>query len=129
MRVGIHSGPVTAAVVGKKDPRYHLFGSTVGYAEKMEETGMPGKVQISSTTYEYVYLHFFCCLYSLCLLVLLSFFSVLTRYVRDVDRYQFEARGGMHIEGSGGAGGTQFTFFVDGKPNPNRRSRSRQQLR
>ena len=63
MRVGIHSGPVTAAVVGKQDPRYHLFGSTVSYAEKMESTGLPGKVQISAASYE---------------------------YVRDVSRYKFE---------------------------------------
>jgi class 3 adenylate cyclase len=100
MRVGIHSGPVTAAVVGKQDPRYHLFGSTVTYAEKMEETGVPGKVHISSTTYE---------------------------YVRDVDRYEFEARGAMQIDGDIGediGGTTQFTYFVDGKPDPHRRKRS-----
>ena len=46
MRVGVHSGPVVAAIVGKRDPRYHLFGATVSYAEKMESHGIPGRVHV-----------------------------------------------------------------------------------
>jgi len=51
MRIGVHSGPVVAGVVGRKGPRFHCFGPTVVYAEKMESHGEPGRVHISNATY------------------------------------------------------------------------------
>ena len=50
VRIGIHSGPVIAGVVGRKCARYHLFGETVTVAEEMEQHGLAGKVVISEST-------------------------------------------------------------------------------
>ena len=50
VRIGIHSGFVIAGVVGRKMPRYHLFGETVSIAEEMEQRAPPGQVIISEST-------------------------------------------------------------------------------
>lgn len=51
VRIGIHTGPVVAGVIGRKKFSYDLWGDTVNLASRMESQGEPGRIQVSTETY------------------------------------------------------------------------------
>ena len=54
LRIGIHTGPVVAGIVGIKKFAYDIWGDTVNTASRMETSGEAGKVNISGATFEYI---------------------------------------------------------------------------
>ncbi len=59
-RIGIHTGPVIAGVVGKSKFAFDIWGSTVNVAKRMEAACEPGKVNVSEFTYQYIKNDFKC---------------------------------------------------------------------
>jgi class 3 adenylate cyclase len=53
-RIGLHTGPVVAGVVGVNKFAYDIWGDTVNIAARMEANSEPGKINISATTYELI---------------------------------------------------------------------------
>lgn len=72
LRIGIHTGPVVAGVIGSRKFSYDLWGDTVNIASRMESCGVSGGIQVTASTYE-----------QLC------------------DRYVFEPRGVISVKGKG----------------------------
>jgi class 3 adenylate cyclase len=60
IRIGIHTGPVVAGIVGTRKFAYDIWGDTVNLASRMESSGEPGKINISSVTYDLVKNQFEC---------------------------------------------------------------------
>ena len=54
IRIGIHSGPVVAGIVGVKKFAYDIWGDTVNTAARMEQNSISGKINITSATYELI---------------------------------------------------------------------------
>jgi len=77
MKLGIHTGPVTATSSGKKKISYDIKGDTVNIASRMNSSGEPGKINISVMTYELVK-DFFTCDYH---------GKMPVKYIGDVEMY------------------------------------------
>jgi class 3 adenylate cyclase len=60
IRIGVHTGPLVAGIVGVKKFAYDIWGDTVNTASRMESSGETGKVNISGSTYELVKSRFHC---------------------------------------------------------------------
>ena len=60
IRVGIHSGPVVAGVVGTKKFSYDIWGDTVNVASRMESNSEPGRINVSENTYQLIKEEFDC---------------------------------------------------------------------
>jgi class 3 adenylate cyclase len=74
IRLGIHTGPVVAGIVGVKKFQYDIWGDTVNTASRMESSGEAGKVNISQVSYH---------------------------LVRDIPSFSFESRGKIAAKGKG----------------------------
>ena len=72
IRIGIHTGPVVAGVIGRRKFIYDVWGDTVNTASRMESHGLPGRTQVSQET-----------------------------YVRLEGAYEFEDRGEIELKGKG----------------------------
>lgn len=60
LRIGIHTGPVVAGVIGTKKFTYDIWGDAVNTASRMESAGEPNRINISKATYDIVKDKFVC---------------------------------------------------------------------
>jgi class 3 adenylate cyclase/tetratricopeptide (TPR) repeat protein len=60
IRIGLHTGPVVAGIVGTKKFAYDIWGDAVNIASRMESSGEPGRINISESTFERVKNKFSC---------------------------------------------------------------------
>ncbi len=72
LRIGLHSGPVVAGVIGRRKFAYDLWGDAVNLASRMESQGEPGKIQVTAATYQHLH-----------------------------DRYRLPLRGNLTVKGKG----------------------------
>ena len=54
LRIGVHTGPVTAGVIGRRKFAYDLWGDTVNTAARMESTAQPSSINMASEVYDLI---------------------------------------------------------------------------
>jgi class 3 adenylate cyclase len=54
VRVGVHSGPVVAGVVGQERYQFDIWGDTVNVATRMSEKSIPGSVAVTKDVWEHI---------------------------------------------------------------------------
>ncbi|GMV41350.1 MAG: hypothetical protein AMXMBFR64_30660 [Myxococcales bacterium] len=54
MRIGIHTGPVVAGIIGRKKFTYDLWGDTVNTASRLESTALPNSINVATSVYKQV---------------------------------------------------------------------------
>lgn len=60
IRIGIHTGPVIAGIVGRSKFAFDIWGDTVNIASRLESNGEPGKINVSEETYSKIKNRFLC---------------------------------------------------------------------
>uniref|UniRef100_A0AAQ5ZAH5 Adenylate cyclase type 5 n=1 Tax=Amphiprion ocellaris TaxID=80972 RepID=A0AAQ5ZAH5_AMPOC len=52
MKIGLNIGPVVAGVIGARKPQYDIWGNTVNVASRMDSTGVPERIQVTTDLYQ-----------------------------------------------------------------------------
>ncbi|XP_014881838.1 adenylate cyclase type 5-like, partial [Poecilia latipinna] len=52
MKIGLNIGPVVAGVIGARKPQYDIWGNTVNVASRMDSTGVPDRIQVTTDLYQ-----------------------------------------------------------------------------
>ncbi|XP_015269215.1 PREDICTED: adenylate cyclase type 5, partial [Gekko japonicus] len=73
MKIGLNIGPVVAGVIGARKPQYDIWGNTVNVASRMDSTGVPERIQVTTDLYQ----------------------------VLSANNYQLECRGVVKVKGKG----------------------------